>query len=346
MAKHVTNDQKLIAEKQIKQLQKDTDYKIKDYVVGYLIQEFQAGSFLIPLYQRDFIWPKKNKVQFVESLILGIPIPMMFAADLEDGRLEIIDGAQRIQTLEAFLNDDLELSELPILDKLNGFKFSDLPEPQQRKFKNKAMRLVILAETTSEERRQELFRRLNTGGIKAKSNEIRRSHYDTKFMKYILKCTNDKTFQELCPVTEKTGPRREREELALRFFAYSNSYKDFKHDVGKFLTKYLEKNKNSFDVKEAKKEFDRTMRFVKKYFPYGFTKGKTAKSTPRVRFEAIAVGVNLALRINPGLDPSNVDWINSEDFVKHTTTHASNSGPKLRGRIEYVRDILLRGDNG
>ena len=85
--------------------------------------------------------------------------------------------------------------------------------------------------------------------------------------------------------------------------------------------------------------------FVEKYFPYGFEKTKNAKSTPRVRFEAISVGVALALRKKPDLVPDSMEWLNSDQFKVHTTTHASNSPKRVSGRIEYVRDILLKGDN-
>jgi hypothetical protein len=86
------------------------------------------------------------------------------------------------------------------------------------------------------------------------------------------------------------------------------------------------------------------MQFVQKYFPYGFAKTPNAKTTPRVRFEALSVGTNLALREKPGLVPSPVlSWLQSEDFDIQTTTHASNSAPRLRGRVQFVRDHLLEG---
>ena len=59
------------------------------------------------------------------------------------------------------------------------------------------------------------------------------------------------------------------------------------------------------------------LRFVKTYFPHGFAKQKGYKSTPRVRFESIAVGTNLALRENPNLFPKKVDWLDSSEFKKH-----------------------------
>ena len=77
--------------------------------------------------------------------------------------------------------------------------------------------------------------------------------------------------------------------------------------------------------------------------PYFARKGRE-NATPRVRFEAIAVGVGLALRRNPNLVPHSMEWVNESEFKTHTTTHASNSPARVRGRVEYVRDILLSGD--
>lgn len=84
--------------------------------------------------------------------------------------------------------------------------------------------------------------------------------------------------------------------------------------------------------------------FAEKYFPYGFKKNRTAESTPRVRFEALAVGVNLALREKPYLIPNDTSqWLGSDEFSEWTTSDGSNSKTKVVGRIEYVRDMLLEG---
>jgi hypothetical protein len=338
----ITEAQKEQAEAQIKEQQKETKYDLRDFTVDYIIQQFQADLFFIPDYQRNFIWPEKHRADFIESILLGLPIPMMFLADLDDGRLEIVDGAQRIQTMEQFSNGDLRLKDLKILTALNGFTYNDLSVPQQRKFDTKALRLVVLEDSTSLERRQEIFHRINTSSVRARASEIRRGNYDTPFMQFIIKCTKDENFIRACPISESLKKRREYEELVLRFFAYSDSYLEFRHDVGRFLDKFLKEREQTFDTEKGEIEFKRTMRFVSQHFPAGFAKTKTAKSTPRVRFEAIAVGVNLALRENPDLVPSKMDWLKSQEFLTHTTTHASNSGPKLRGRVEYVRDELLK----
>ncbi len=337
----ISEEEKQLAEEQIKNQQKETKYDLRDFTIDYIVQQFQESLFFIPDYQREFIWPEKHRVNFIESVLLGLPIPMMFVADIDDGRLEIVDGAQRIQTLEQFINNDLELNDLKILEMLGGFRYRDLSESQQRKFKTKALRLVVLEDSTSIERRQEIFNRINTSSVRAKPSEIRRGDFSSPLMSFIIERTKDPVFQDICPISQSLIDRREREELILRFFSYSEKYKSFKHDVGKFLDKYLLENKDTFDHEKADREFRKTMDFVKRFFPNGFGKTKNAKSTPRVRFEAIAVGVNLALRECPDLVPKSMNWLDSKEFILHTTTHASNSGPKLRGRIEYVKNQLL-----
>ena len=339
----IYDEDKVLAENQIKIQQKETRYDLRDFTIDYIVQQFREDLFFIPEYQRKFIWPEKHRIDFIESVLLGLPIPMMFVADIDDGRLEIVDGAQRIQSLEQFLNDDLVLKNLKILNKLENFKYTDLSNAQQRKFKTKALRLVVLEDSTSIERRQEIFNRINTSSIRARPSEIRRGNFDSPLMGFIIGLAADSVFQNICPVSQALIDRREREELILRFFAYSDSYKNFKHDVGKFLDKYLIDKEASFDQVRATNEFRNTMDFVAKFFPYGFAKSKKAKSTPRVRFEAISVGVNLALREDVNLVPKSMEWLNSPEFLFHTTTHASNSGPKLKGRIEYVINQLVRG---
>lgn len=339
--KEISKVAKALAEAQIKEQQKETKYDLRDFTIDYIVQQFRDDLFFIPDYQREFIWPEKHRIEFIESILLGLPIPMMFVADIEDGRLEIVDGAQRIQTIEQFSNGDLTLKKLKILDSLEGFTIHDLSTPQQRKFSTKALRMVVLEDSTSESRRQEIFQRINTNSVRARTSEIRRSNYNSKVMKLVIELSNNPKFHKACPLSERLINRREREELILRFLAYSNNYRNFKHEVGGFLDKYLTSAETELDIQVAKQEFENTINFIERFFPNGFAKTKAAKSTPRVRFEAIAVGVNLALRESPDLVPKSMDWLKSEEFLRHTTTHASNSGPKLKGRVEYVKNELL-----
>lgn len=331
------------ADLQIREKQREVKYDLRDFTVELITKYFNDDLFYIPEYQREKVWNIEKQSRFIESVILGLPIPMMFLAEMSDGNLEIVDGVQRISSLDAFLANDLRLEKLDRLNTLNGFTFTELPVPQQKKLRTRALRIVILEESTSFETRQDIFNRVNTSGEKARPAEVRRGAYQGQFMTFIQECADDERFRRLCPVSDALVRRREPAELVLRFFAYSDKYNSFKHDVGRFLDAFVIEHKDVFDRARYSAEFERTMRFVETNFPNGFAKAKGATSTPRVRFEALAVGVNLALREIPTLEPKDLDWLKSVEFAKLVTTHASNSGPRLRDRIEFVRDRLIGG---
>lgn len=341
--KKVTTEMKSAADLQLKELQKQIEYDTKDLPVELLVNKFEKGEFFVPGYQRQFIWKPKNKDMFIESVLLGLPIPFMFFGDCEDGRMEVIDGAQRMQTLVQFVENKLRLSNLEKLTTLKGFSFKDLSETQQRKFLNKYLRVIILDEDTTADVRQDLFNRINTRGEKANDSEIRRGSYTGRLSDFIEECSQNEKFIKLCPIPEKKAKRYERYELILRFFAYVNDYMSFVHDVNKFLDKFLIENMESFDENQYRADFENMLDFVERNFPNGFAKTASSGTTPRVRFEAIAVGTALALKQNEHLTIHNVDWLESDEFKEHTTSDASNNQGKLRARIEYVRDELLQG---
>ena len=342
----VDESRRILAEQQIKDLRKEINYDTRDYAIDFLVQQYRDNEFYIPdEYQRQYIWEDSDKNRFIESILLGLPIPFMFFSDTEDGRCEIIDGAQRTQALEEFMDGDLILCNLKKLTDLNDFSYGDLPEYFKRKFNKTTLRIIVLSDETTVDIRKEIFNRINTTGRQAKPSEIRRGSYSGLFMEFLKDCTNNTTFIEVCPVSKSSKKRYDDLELVLRFFAFLNNYKNFIHRVDEFLDQYVENNQDTFDASAFKSEFENMLEFVDKYFPYGFRKTKNAKSTPRVRFEAISVGVALALRINPDLVPSSMEWLESEEFKIHTTTHASNTKVRVVGRIEYVRDMLLAGDN-
>ncbi len=120
----ITETQKTAAEEQIRALRKEIDYNTRDYSIDFLIQQFRNDEFYIPdEYQRQYIWNDSDKNRFIESILLGLPIPLMFFSDTEDGRCEIIDGAQRTQAMEEFMSGDLILSDLKKLTSLNGLSY-------------------------------------------------------------------------------------------------------------------------------------------------------------------------------------------------------------------------------
>ena len=340
----ITQDRIDEADKQIRLNQKEIRFDTRDFPVETIVARFQADTFSIPEYQREFVWNEDMQSQFIESVIMGLPIPMMFLAEDDLGTFEIVDGAQRIQTLVAFVMGDLTLKKLTKLTTLNGFQFKDLPEVQRNKLTSRALRLVILDQETTDVSRRDLFNRINKSGKQLVPSERRSGAFDGKFVTFLKTCAEDTLFRSLCPITEKMALRREPLELITRFFAYSEKYLEFSHDVDTFLDQFVEERRSQFERKRYTNEFRLTMEFIRQYFPYGFAKTPNARTTPRVRFEAISVGVNLALRKKPDLMPLPViSWLDSAEFIEQTTTHASNSAPRMRGRIEFVRNRLLEG---
>ena len=195
---------------QISEKKQHIKYDTRDYVIDYLVQRFKEDDFYIPTsYQRKFIWTEHDKCFFIESVLMGLPIPFMFFADTSDGRTEIVDGAQRTQTLVEFIQNDLELNGLEVLTKSNGFTFSELDPAVQRRFRNTNIRVVYLEQGTTETVRQEIFRRINISGQLATPSEVRRGAYMGKFKDFLEKCAEDKTFKELAPRSKRSENRYE-----------------------------------------------------------------------------------------------------------------------------------------
>jgi len=334
------------AEAEIREKQKPVDYDTKEYPVEILVQKYMDGSLFIPDYQQEMAWDETRQSKFIESLLLGLPIPYIFVADIYDeendlGRLEIVDGTQRIRTLTRFLSNELTLQKLEKLEKLNNFTFADLTLARQRRFKRSTLRMIQLTEKADEEVRRDMFERINTGSVDLNDMDMRRRISPGPFLDLIEELSENIKFRELCRFSKASIRRREPQEFVLRFFAYLNNYENFVRQVNKFLNDYLKAhNHERLDREGMTNEFQSMLDFVEKHFPNGFSKGKGHTRTPRIRFEAIAVGVALALREKITIEPESMEWLNSDQFREYTTSDASNSRPKVIRRIEYVRDQL------
>ncbi|MCH5240683.1 MAG: DUF262 domain-containing protein [Muribaculaceae bacterium] len=328
------------------ELQKESipyNYDTKEYPVEVLVQKLDKDQIFVPTYQREFVWTKKQRSRFIESVFLGVPImPLLVSMSGDNYELEIIDGTQRIRTLKEYVSGGLKLSGLEKLTVLNGTKFSDLPQARQNKFLLRDFRVHVISEESNVEVRADIFKRVNTSNSKLTASETRKGIYQSPFYNFIIECAKNEKFHKLCPISKTKEDRGEYEELVLRFFAYSEKYLKFKHDVAPFLDKYVKDNQDSFDRETMLNKFLRMLDFVEDNFPKPyFTKLDRINSTPRVRFEAISVGVALALEEKPDLKNVDLSWLNSEEFEIHTTSDASNNPGRLKDRVEFVKNSLL-----
>jgi hypothetical protein len=355
-------------EKQIRTVQQEVDYTVREYPIEVLVQKHVVGiddgtnELFVPDYQRDLIWDDARQSKFIESLLIGLPVPYLFVADVGNensdlaGRLEIIDGTQRIRTLARFIADELQLRDLGKLDALNGSKFSDLLPSRQRRFNRITLRMIELTEKAEEETRRDMFDRINTGPVKLNDMESRRGRMPGLFVDLIKDLAREPLFAELAPVSPSRERRYEREELVGRFFAFTDGYNLFgQTDAGKIVSDFVDEFTQLTNAKMAqdgpggpieldlRSRWKQMLEFVQSYFPNGFAKVAHATSTPRVRFEAISVGAALALA--QSADPPGkgrvAEWLDAKEFRSLTTSDAANNRSRVLNRINFVRDKLL-----
>ncbi len=349
MSKHKTISETEVAaaEEQIVEQSKRIDFYLTEYSVELLAKKMRAEEFVVPAYQREFTWEGPRKSKFIESLLMGLPIPFLFFWEMEDGRLEIVDGSQRLRTIEDFILGDFQLGALETLTRLSGFRFADLPESRRRKTGNRSIRGIVLNEHADEQARFDMFERINTGSKNANEAEVRRGALAGPYMDLIIELAQSHPFVELAPASAKRTAEREREELAARFFAYGDGLDTYKDRPAQFVFEHTKRMNNEFahdpTLESAYRDrFQRTMSFVEEYFPYGFRRSRTSKATPRARFEAIAIGSWLALQRVPDLVPDDVTtWLEGSEFKKVTGSDGANAVARLRQRMTFVEHRLI-----
>jgi len=354
-------DLRLQAENSIRNAQKNIAYSTREFPIETILQKYQDGKqteeneLFIPDYQRDYKWDVKTLSRFIESILLDFPIPYIYIANVSaedpelDGRVEIIDGSQRIRALDLFVTNEVSLQDLKELKALEGFYFDDLPAGRKRRFMRETLRFVELKGDVSESHRRDLFERINSGMKKLVGAETRHgSEFASSafYKKIIVPCSEDALFEKLAPLSDKKKSNGDHLELVTRFFAYLNDLTSYDGKVLQFLEEFLAKSvaRDEGAIAEDLAEFTKTMQFIDAHFSMGFKRTPTSKTTPRARFEAIAVGVALALREAPGLtEPATPvsDWLFCEEFQMVISADSANNKSQLLSRIGYVKSKIL-----
>ncbi|WP_226687153.1 DUF262 domain-containing protein [Stutzerimonas stutzeri] len=344
-------------EDQITEEKKAVDFDTREFTIEFLVKKYldniESGEndIFVPEYQREFVWDAERQSKLIESITLGLPIPIIFLAEDQNGRLEIVDGSQRIRTLAAFISGELRLEGLEKLTEMNGVQFEDLPASRKRKFNNTAIRMIVLSDAATEDVRNDLFERINRGSDLLRNMEKRKGSNQGTFTDLIYKeCAKNPLLSRLTPLAKSVVNRQENEELILRFFAFSDQYPRFSrisYGVSDALDLYMkEKNEalTQAERDEMSERFKRMLEYVNRSFKYGFTAGKE-KYVSRPVFEAVSVGVHLALLRRPDLPSQEIDiskWMRDPEFRNAVSSERqTHSAQKILARIDYVRDQLL-----
>ncbi|MCA2412322.1 DUF262 domain-containing protein [Rhizobium leguminosarum bv. viciae 248] len=304
-SKAITEEAKVAAEQAVIAVSRQVKFNLAEYPVSMYVSRFRDDTtdrYFVPEYQRNLAWNDEQKSQFIESLIVGLPIPFMFFYQTAEGRMEIVDGSQRMRAMRSFLKEGLRLRDLVLIPELNGFSFADLPSDRQNKLEDITIRTILLDTETDPSTRAEMFARINRMGTTANEAEIRRGSLPGPVTNLIQELAESGEFGKMTPLTEKAIDQREREELVTRFFAYLNRndtpdgrFPGYRDRPKKFLYDYLKEANQAAEangqiIPAMRQEFLRMLDFVAASFPLGFRKVKSANTVPRVRFEAIAVG--------------------------------------------------------
>ena len=219
-----------------------------------------------------------------------------------------------------------------------------MPYGRQLRFQRKSIRWIELVKISEEDRR-ELFRRVNTGGVSLQPMEIRFGSLDGKLLTLINELAESELFIELCPISQTKEKLKQRQEMVLRFFAYRLDFDNYKKEVSVFLDEFMRKvndDEISYNKADYKNLFEDMLNFVKDNFdPLFFKKSKNNLDVPKIRFEAMSLGVSFALKHDPNISCENIDWIFEKTFLNLTRSDASNSRPKLIDRTTYVKNMIL-----
>lgn len=221
-----------------------------------------------PDFQRNEVWLNQDKTRFVDSVMKGLPIPSMcISLDIKTQKRLVIDGLQRISTIIHFLNDpkdeDWKMAKCEdVYEEISGKKVSDVlnnnPDLYER-FENATIPITVIRCDYSNSIHMEylfnIFKRLNSGGIKLNNQEIRNCIYQGTFNTFLKNIAKSESWKNLR--NNADNKRHKEDELVLRFYAMYDMYETYTGNMTSFLNNYMSQNKTLTEEKE--KQFNEIM---------------------------------------------------------------------------------------
>ncbi len=240
-----------------------------DRSIFELYRQYQKGNLeLRPEFQRLQVWDNTKSSRLIESVLLEVPIPVIYLSEESESKYSVIDGQQRLNAFIKFLENNLRLSGLTILAELNGKRFQDIPKNLQDKFENATIRIIEIRKESNPDVKFEIFERLNTGAVQLNAQELRNCIYRGKYNELLKGLSEDKDFQFLLGLKEPHHRMQDR-ELILRFFAfYHNTHLKYTPSMKHFLNKEMERyrNLNEAEERDLTRIFKKSVRLSKTVF--------------------------------------------------------------------------------
>ena len=226
-----------------------------DYDVAGLVKRLSRGDIFIPSFQRDYVWKLPEASKFIESLLLGLPVPGVFLArDPDTNKLLVIDGQQRLKSLQFFYEGTFNPKDgdktrrvfklSKVSDPFEGLTYQTLPERDRIQLDDYILHATVVKQESPKSDDTSIyhvFERLNTGGQKLKPQEIRVAVYHGSLMNLIDKLNNDSNWRA---IYGKPSPRLKDAELVLRFLAFYYNKAEYRRPLYEFLNKFSRTHQN------------------------------------------------------------------------------------------------------
>jgi uncharacterized protein with ParB-like and HNH nuclease domain len=319
-----------------------------DYTAELLFNKLKNGDIFIPPFQRNYVWEKKQASKFIESLLLGLPIPGVFLSREQDsGKYLVIDGLQRLKSIEAFYEGVFPKSEkvfslVDVQKEWDGKTYKTLTEKDRRQLDNSIIHATIVKQDQPSNDNSSvylIFERLNSGGTQLTPQEIRACIYHGQFNELIRTLNENHSWRNIFGVT---SPRMRDQELILRFLALNNLTKPYKSPMKTFLNEFMGDHKKMTAAKEKEfhDQFFSTIDLIEKVIgPKSFRRETAINAAV---FDSVMVGVSKRILSGPISDLSALKnvydgLLANDDFINATESGTSKE-EKVKLRLELAID--------
>lgn len=196
----------------------------KDFSVYELYRKYNKKQLILEVdFQRNFVWDSKQKCELIESILMGLPLPIFYFKQQNNATYVVVDGKQRLSTLFEFLGNGFTLKSLKILKFLNGKKFDDLTEEMgiyQSQLEDYQVYSHVILPPTPDKILFDIFDRVNRGGTKLNKQEIRNALYHGRGLKMIIEISESEEFELATRIKHKKDSRMKGAYLITRFLSF------------------------------------------------------------------------------------------------------------------------------
>ncbi len=299
-----------------------------------------------PDYQRKYVYDDKRASCLIESILIGIPIPVIYLAEEDEGVYSVIDGQQRITSFVRYLKNEFPLSGLKKLQNLNGLYFKELDKGLQRRLNYQTLSTVCI-EKDSNDLKYEIFSRLNLGAVKLRDQEVRNCIYRGPFNDMLKEIAQTNTILPI--LFHDNNARYSYEERILRFFALRDM--ELKGTFKLMMNGYMATHANDAPeiLDNAKKQYNALIELVKAVLGEN---AFFATSDQRHKFNgAVYDSIMIPFSLFPRKDiMKHSDEIRMaiESLKKDNTEYqnwiyaGTNAATRIRSRVSAVTAILSR----